>query len=128
MEKQLCKLICSYDKVSHTLNKVNKIFELFNHLRKYVFVKNLFINLYICIYVCMYRYVCMYVCISLYSIPFTCFESLPESVQTNLSKSPRNPQVICPTTCTEKICSVKSVELVQEFWTGSKMLETLNDF
>ena len=29
---------------------------------------------------------------------------------------------------TEKICSVKSVELVQEFWTGSKMLEILNDF
>ena len=38
----------------------------------------------------------MYVCISLYSLPFTGFESLPESVQTNLSKSPRNPQVICP--------------------------------
>ena len=38
----------------------------------------------------------MYViCISLYSLPFTGFESLPESVQTNLSKSPRNPQVIC---------------------------------
>ena len=40
----------------------------------------------------------MYVCISLYSLPFTGFESLPESVQTNLSKSPRNPQVICPAT------------------------------
>ena len=26
------------------------------------------------------------------------FESLSESVQTNLSKSPRNPQVICPAT------------------------------
>ena len=36
----------------------------------------------------------MYVCISLYSLPFTGFESLPESVQTNLSKSPRNSQVI----------------------------------
>ena len=33
----------------------------------------------------------VYVCISLYSLPFTGFESLPESVQTNLSKSPRNP-------------------------------------
>ena len=31
-------------------------------------------------------------------------------------------------TYTEKICPVKSVELVQEFWTGSKMLEILNDF
>ena len=39
-----------------------------------------------------------YVCINLYSLPFTGFESLPESVQTNLSKSPRNPQVICPAT------------------------------
>ena len=36
--------------------------------------------------------------ISLYSLPFTGFESLPESVQTNLSKSPRTPQVICPAT------------------------------
>ena len=43
-------------------------------------------------------YVCMYVCINLYSLPFTGFESLPESVQTNLSKSPRNPQVIYPAT------------------------------
>ena len=40
----------------------------------------------------------MNVCISLYSLPLTGFESLPESVQTNLSKSPRNPQVICPAT------------------------------
>ena len=38
------------------------------------------------------------ICISLYSLPFTGFESLPESVQTNLSKSPRNPQVIYPAT------------------------------
>ena len=30
--------------------------------------------------------------------PFTGFESFPESVETNLSKSPRNPQVICPAT------------------------------
>ena len=29
--------------------------------------------------------------ISLYSLPFTGFGSLPESVQTNLSKSPRKP-------------------------------------
>ena len=38
----------------------------------------------------------MYVCISLYSLPFTGFESLPESVQTDLTKPPKNPQVICP--------------------------------
>ena len=41
-------------------------------------------------------FACMYVCISLYSLPFTGFESLPESVQTNLSKSPRNPQSNLP--------------------------------
>ena len=39
--------------------------------------------MYACIDVCMYILV---------------YESLPESVQTNLSKSPRNPQVICPAT------------------------------
>ena len=33
----------------------------------------------------------MYVCISLYSLPFTGFESLPESVQTNLSKITQKP-------------------------------------
>ena len=32
-----------------------------------------------------------YTSISLYSLPLTGFESLPDSVQTNLSKSPRNP-------------------------------------
>ena len=36
--------------------------------------------------------------LSLYSLPFTGFESLPESVQTNLSKSSRNPKVNCPAT------------------------------
>ena len=38
----------------------------------------------------------MYVCISLYSLPFTGFESFPESVQTNLSKSPRKPSSNLP--------------------------------
>ena len=51
-----------------------------------------------------------YVCISLYSLPFTGFESLPKSVQTNLSKSPRNPQVICPGTWTRS-----SVEVLRKF-------------
>ena len=38
----------------------------------------------------------MFVCISLQVLPFTGFERVfQESVQTNLSKSPRNPQVIC---------------------------------
>ena len=41
----------------------------------------------------------MYIYYSFYSLPFTGFESLPaELVQTNLSKSLRNPQVICPAT------------------------------
>ena len=37
--------------------------------------------------------------ISLYSLPFTGFESVPESVQTNLSKYPETPKyIICPAT------------------------------
>ena len=37
------------------------------------------------------KYVCMYVCISLYSLPFTGFESLPESVQNKSLNHPQKP-------------------------------------
>ena len=43
------------------------------------------------------------------------FESFPESVQTNLSKSPRNPQVICPVTW-----RASSLEVTDLFMMGPK--------
>ena len=49
--------------------------------------------------------------------PFTGFESLPESVQTNLSKSIRNRQVICLATW-----SLSSLEVTNLFMMGPTVL------
>ena len=63
---------------------------------KYQILTCMYYILYYIIYIIYYYIILLY---WLYSLPFYgVWESSTESVQTNHSKSPRNPQVICPAT------------------------------